>query len=335
MLQPYKPFEQKPDETPNPHVQYSKWFQDFWAEFNRPFAPLQSYHDNLEFPQQLTEIATNALAQRHSLHYPSISRHVLQDCCTRLVYFNDGSRVYILTAKVVKILRERADRSAARKSTSRGKGVLHKHTDLRKVRRGAAPIRNGSSGQDSNERSHQSQPQSRTKSLQGAPVRQLHPSQSRNHANGTQGRSTSRSSQNSSRSHIESSQVSRTSRSCQTQPTSDIDLPRGKSTSRLKQAQHRNHTGKPEVSSINHPQQTQFRSDIDRFQGKSTTQPSHPTKDPSAYRTGRPSNPPSRTSVRNQHPNQSSDIRRLSERLGSSSIGSSNYECRTGRLSRS
>jgi hypothetical protein len=182
MLQPYKPVEQNSNETPNPHVQYSKWFQDFWAEFNRPFAPLQSYHDNLGFFHRLTEIATNALAQRHSLNYPSIARYTLQDCCTRLVYFNDGSRVYMLTAKVVKILIERADRSAARKSTSRGKSVLDEHTFRRKFQQGAAPIWNGSSGQDDYERSRHIQPKSRAESLQGVPVRQLHPSQSRNHA---------------------------------------------------------------------------------------------------------------------------------------------------------
>jgi hypothetical protein len=270
-LEQYKPFKPTSGER-DPYVLYSSWFQNFFGKFGRPFAPLQVYHDDLHFPAGLSDITTTEPAQRHFLHYPSIASHILKGCCTRLVYFNDGTQIYLLTAKVVKTLRERIDRSRSRSVASKYKPSVLEHTNRRKLQQGCAIPSIGPSRRDGEKRSHQSQSKSHTESYQGNPINPINQIQSSNHPYSTKRKIASRSRESQSRNLKDDSQIGLITRPPQIQSSSETHSPQRNLTVRSRQTKSISHTDSSDGKPGNRPRQAQYSSNVDTPQGKLTSQ---------------------------------------------------------------
>jgi hypothetical protein len=148
------------------------WLQDFWCHFGRPFAPLQVYPDSTEFPDRLRNIMTTNPAQRYNIEFPSSLMSTFPRCCTRLVQFRYGSRVYTLTANVARRLKEHMDRSAARLVAQKSNSSKLDQQDLQTLSKTAPRANPVPSTQHTGKESHQSQRKSYTENLFAPSIRQ-------------------------------------------------------------------------------------------------------------------------------------------------------------------
>jgi hypothetical protein len=153
-LQAYPVTKPRANEMPDPNHMHSMWLQDFWCHFGRPFAPLQVYPDSTEFPDRLRNIMTTNPAQRYNIEFASSLMSTFPRCCTRLVQFRYGSRVYILTANVARRLKEHMDRSAARLVAQKGNSSKLDQQDLQTLSKTAPRANPVPSTQHTGKESH-------------------------------------------------------------------------------------------------------------------------------------------------------------------------------------
>jgi hypothetical protein len=150
-LQAYWPFEMKKDEDEDPFRIHEKFFRDFKTKFGRDFAPRKSYSDSSEFPARLGQIETSEVAHRYDIQ-SSTRPGLVPLCCRRMVCFQYGGRIYVLTADVAKKLKEHSDRSAARLPAHKGKSSLQGHNNQSRITQATSITKNTSPRRQADER---------------------------------------------------------------------------------------------------------------------------------------------------------------------------------------